>query len=238
MATDTTALDRRSLADRVAAELIAQIRRDRLMPGDELPSQAELAERFGVSRPILREAMKSLVGSGVIEVRNGRGARVAPISRDPLLGFFQRALQYERDAVAQLMEMRKGIEVHAAMLAAERRSETQLERMRAIVAEMHAHLHEPDRYNTLDLRLHLAIVEATHNRMLEHLMASVRETLHDSIQEGFRHRQSERLLERTQVLHEDILDALGAGDPERARRAMERHFDDAIQAILTEPAAT
>jgi GntR family transcriptional repressor for pyruvate dehydrogenase complex len=228
-------LDRRSLADQVAEQLLDLIRRDGLVPGDVLPSQATLSARFGVSRPILREAMRALVGSGVIVVRNGKGAAVAPISRDPLLHFFQRALQFERDAVVQLMEMRKGIEVQAAALAAQRRRPEEAARMRRIADEMREHLRDPDRYNALDLRLHLAIVEATHNRMLEHLMASVRETLHDSIQAGFRHRQGDGFLQRTQDLHEDVVAAIEAGERERARAAMERHFDDAIEAILTQP---
>jgi GntR family transcriptional regulator, transcriptional repressor for pyruvate dehydrogenase complex len=228
-------LTHRSLSGRVAERLVRLIQEDGLRPGDFLPSQAELSERFGVSRPILREAMQGLAGSGLIEVHNGRGAMVAPIKRDPLLAFFRRALQFERTAVVELMEVRKGIEVQAALLAAQRRTPEQLDAMRRIVDEMRLRLRDTAAFNALDLELHLAIVDAAANTMLLHLMASVRETLHDSITEGFRHRQTDELLARTQTIHEQLVDAIESGDPSRARHAMERHFDDAIAAILTQP---
>jgi GntR family transcriptional repressor for pyruvate dehydrogenase complex len=226
-----------SLTARVAKRLVLLIQEDDLQPGDFLPSQAALSERFGVSRPIMREAMQGLAGSGVIEVHNGRGAKVAPINRDPLLAFFQRAVQFERKAVVELMELRKGIEVQAALLAAERRTPDQLDAMRRIVDQMRVHLRDTVAYNALDLELHLTIVEAAGNTMLLHLVASLRETLHDSITEGFRHRQTDELLARTQTIHEELVDAIDSGDPSLARRAMERHFEDAIEAILTQPAA-
>jgi GntR family transcriptional regulator, transcriptional repressor for pyruvate dehydrogenase complex len=226
-----------SLTARVGERLVRLIEEDGLRPGDFLPSQAELSKRFGVSRPIMREAMQGLAGSGVIEVHNGRGAMVAPLTGDPLRAFFRRALQFERKAVVELMEVRKGIEVQAALLAAERRTPEQLEAMRRIVEEMRLRLRDPAAYNALDLELHLAIVEAAANAMLLHLMTSVRETLHDSITEGFRHRQTDELLQRTQTLHEQLVDAIHSGDPTQARQAMERHFDDAIEAILTQPPA-
>lgn len=228
-------VEHRSLTHQVGTRIVELIERSRLRPGDFLPSQAELCERFGVSRPIMREAMQSLVGSGVIEIHNGRGAMVAPINHDPLLAFFQRALQFERNAVIELMEMRKGIEVQSAVLAAERRTDEQIEEMRRIVGEMRTRLRDTDRYNALDLELHLAIVQATRNTMLYHLMASVRATLQDSIAQGFRHRQSDELLDRTQQLHEELVDAIASGDAGRSRQSMERHFDDAIEAIRTQP---
>jgi GntR family transcriptional repressor for pyruvate dehydrogenase complex len=229
-------LQRSSLADQVGARITDLIRKADLRPGEYLPSQGELCERFGVSRPILREAMKSLIGSGVIEVHNGRGAIVAPLNRDPLLGFFQRAVRYERNAVVELMEMRKGIEVQAAVLASERRSEEQVAGMQRILEQMGTCLHDPNRYNALDLELHLAIAEASANTMLLHLMASVRETLQNSIREGFRHRSSSPpRLSRTQSLHEELVTAIAEADPARTRTAMELHFDDAIEAIRTLP---
>jgi GntR family transcriptional regulator, transcriptional repressor for pyruvate dehydrogenase complex len=233
-APDSERLAHSSLTVRVAERLVRLIEEDGLRPGDFLPSQAELSQRFGVSRPIVREAMQGLAGSGVIEVHNGRGAMVAPITGDPLRAFFRRALQFERKAVVELMEVRKGIEVQAALLAAERRTPEQLDAMRRIVEAMRLRLRDTAAYNALDLELHLAIVEAAANTMLLHLMASVRETLHDSITEGFRHRQTDELLARTQILHEQLVDAIATGDPTQAQRAMERHFDDAIEAIRTQ----
>src|SRR5512135_1083989 len=110
-----------TLADQAADRLLEYIEAQHLKPGDLLPSETSLAGSFGVSRPVIREALKNLEGKGIIEIVNGKGALVKPIDSDPLRLFFQRAMHLEKDAIIDLMEVRKGIEVEAAVLAAGRR---------------------------------------------------------------------------------------------------------------------
>jgi GntR family transcriptional repressor for pyruvate dehydrogenase complex len=226
-------LDRRPLSEQVAARLVGVIQDGPLAPGQFLPSQRDLCRSFGVSRPVLREALTSLVARGFIEVQNGKGARIVSRAPDPLVAIFRGAGSVDRGAVVELMELRRGIESQAAALAAERRTDEQVARLRSLLAEMRPSLHEPDRYNELDLQLHLAIAAATQNSMISHLMASLQETLRDTIRAGFRHRQEGAYLRRTQQLHEDVVDAIAEHQAVRARRTMERHFDDVIRAIRT-----
>jgi DNA-binding FadR family transcriptional regulator len=230
-------LHRETLAERAATSLMEFVRAQDLKPGDVLPSASRLALEFGVSRPVIREALKSLQGQGVIEVINGRGAIVRSIDSSILLVFFARAMQVDRDSIIELMEVRKGIEVEGAILAAQRRTPEELARLAATVAQMHRCLHDPDAYIELDVALHLLIASASHNRMLYHLVESIREALKDSVREGLRRRRTGEQLERVQVLHEALLTELERGDPERAGRAMALHFDEAVMALIGDDAA-
>ena len=107
-----------------------------MRPGDLLPSETSLATSFNVSRPVICEALKNLEGRGVIEIVNGKGAIIRPIDSDALRLFFQRAMQMERGTILEMMEVRKGLEVQAAMLAAERRDERDLAAIRSTVRAM------------------------------------------------------------------------------------------------------
>src|SRR5512140_2333475 len=129
-------LSRGTLAEQVTDNLLSFIESQHLKPGDLLPSETSLAGSFGVSRPVIREALKNLEGKGVIEIINGKGALVRPIDSDPLRLFFQRAMQLERSSMLELMEIRKGMEVQAAALAAERRDAKDLQDIRQVVETM------------------------------------------------------------------------------------------------------
>jgi GntR family transcriptional repressor for pyruvate dehydrogenase complex len=222
---------RLTLTEQVMAGVVELIDTQRLKDGDLLPPEATLAAEFGVSRPIVREGLKALMGMGIIEVVNGRGTRVKPLTSEPLRVFFERALFHDEQAVIELMEIRRGIEVQAAGLAAERRTKGDLRDLNEIVKEMRAHLREFDTYNSLDLRFHLRIAQAAHNGLIYHLMESIRHVLHRSIEEGFRRRQRNDLREKGQATHEVLVKELELGDREGARRAMEIHFDEAVRGL-------
>src|SRR5438445_9582346 len=125
-AQQTAQLYRHTLADQVAQRLIEFIRVHDLKPGDTLASTATLAAQFGVSRPVIREAFTALEGQGVIEVINGKGAVIRPIDSGPLRVFFERAVQVDRHTIIELFEVRKGLEVECAILAAQRRTPEEL----------------------------------------------------------------------------------------------------------------
>ena len=226
-------LDRRTLSDQVSTQLMGLIQGGELSPGDFLASEHQLAREFGVSRPVLREALRLVAARGFIEILNGRGAIVRSLAPDPLLAVFQDAVTRQRGSLVELMELGSGIERTRPGSPPSAAPTTRPSGWCAIAADMAEHLDEFDRYNELDLQLHLTIAAASHNAMIGHLMASLHETLRTAISEGFRHRQSPSVLRRTQRLHTTIVDAIGDRDAARARRAMQRHFDDAISAIRT-----
>ena len=113
-------LSRSTLAEQATENLLVYIETQNLKPGDLLPSETRLATQFEVSRPVIREALKNLEGKGIIEIINGKGALVKPMDSDPLRLFFQRAVQIERNTILELMDVRRGLEVQAVMLAARR----------------------------------------------------------------------------------------------------------------------
>jgi len=224
-------LHRETLAELATAGLLEFIQKQNLQPGDTLPAESILAAEFGVSRQVIREALKSLQGQGIIEVLNGKGAIIKPIDGNALLVFFQRAAQLNHQTVVELIEIRKGIEIQSAMLAAERRTAEELAQMGAIVAKMELVPGQAEAYSELDLELHLAIASATHNAMLFHLSTSIRQVAKDTILEGLRHRQNAAQFERVQELHRLLLADLERGDAQAAGQTMALQFEEAIQAL-------
>lgn len=232
-----TKLHRTTLAEQAVQSLWEYIVTARLKPGDALPSEARLALDLGVSRQIIREAVKSLEGKGVLAMINGKGAIVKPIDAGPLQTFFQRAMQLDTSTILELMDVRRGIEIQSALLAARKRTPEDLAQLSEIVQRMSQSLHDLESYIELDATFHLNIAAAGHNTLLYHLVASLHSATRDSIQAGLEHRHTDQELQRVQQLHETLLQQIEIQDEQGAIQAMAQHFDEAITALVTpEPA--
>ena len=227
-----TTLTRETLSDQIAQHL-ADFILEELAPGSGLPSEANLAERFGVSRPVVREALRSLAAQGVVEIIGGKGTVVRPVDDRLLRLFFQRALQVGTDTSIELMEVRKPLEVQSATLAAERRTDEELAVIGSKVAAMRTKINHLEAYAQLDVEFHLLVALATHNTTMCHLIGSIRDSLRETIEAGLRRRNTRAQLERVQLLHEEIYNAIAAADPIAAASAMTRHFDEAVTALIT-----
>ena len=118
------------------------------------------------------------------------------------------------------------------MLAAQRRTPDELAELCDIVATMRRHLHVPDVYVDADVAFHRKIAAATHNTLIYHLVASIRETIKDTLHEKLLRPASGEQLERVQAGHEAILAALADGDAKGAQHAMAAHFDDAVMSLV------
>jgi DNA-binding FadR family transcriptional regulator len=226
-----TRLNRTTLVEQVAQNLIDFIEDNQLKPGDTLPASAELADNFGVSRPVVREALKFLEAKGLIEIANGKKPAIKPITMEPLQGFFDRVIKVEQEALKEFMEVRQGLEIQSAKLAAQRRTPEELVELKAVIAAMRQNLHNPDTFADLDVEFHLIIAKASHNTMMVRLIKSIRETLRVTVGEGLRHRLSEKQVEPVQRGHEAILKAIEQGNPKAASEAMRAHFEGAILSI-------
>ena len=224
-------INRGTLADKVTEQLLEYIDDQHLRPGDLLPSETSLSTSFGVSRPVVREALKHLEGKGVLDIINGKGALIRPIDSDPLRLFFQRAMQMERSTLLELMEVRKGLEVQAAMLAAQRREAKDIEDLRRVVQAMGDHIADPEAFTQLDVEYHLRIASASHNTMLVYLVESIRDVFLSTISTGLQSRGSNLRLDIIQNTHETLLQTIEEGDVEAAMKIMALHFDEAIAAI-------
>jgi DNA-binding FadR family transcriptional regulator len=221
-------LRRETLPEQLAEQLVNLIEQQRLIPGDFLPSAAAVAEQYGVSRPVVREALRTLEARGIVRIENGRGAIVQPFTNDQLSQFFQRAVNVRRESLVELLEVRKGLEVESASLAAIRATDDELRRIDQQVRKMGAAVGEGTTYAELDAQLHLQIASAAHNTMLLYLIESIREPLKVSIEEGLRSRAKAAHHSRVQELHEELACALGNRDAAGAAEIMSLHFDEAV----------
>lgn len=226
-------VSRQTYTDQITESLVEYIASAQVQPGDLLPSTADLATQFGVSRPVVREALKALEGQGLIQIVNGKGALVKPVSSETLQSFFGRAVHMNDDAIFELVEVRQPLEVQSAMLAAKRRSDAEVTDLSDLLAAMRDHLTEFEVYADLDVEFHLRVAAAARNQMLYFLIASIRETLHDAALAGLQRRQSSADLELVQELHEAILTAIAAGDAEASGEAMRGHFAESVAGLVS-----
>jgi GntR family transcriptional repressor for pyruvate dehydrogenase complex len=227
-----TKLSRETLAEQAARNLIAFIEAEDLKPGKLLPPENQLAADFGVSRPVIREALKSLEGKGIIEVVSGKGAVVRPLDGQPLRLFFRRALQIDHEAIIDLIELRRAIELQSVGLAAQRRTPEELSQLAVTVAEMRRNLHNADAYVDLDVAFHQQIATMTRNAMVYHLVVTMREAIKETLHESLLRPLTDEQLERVQVGHEAILSSLERGAPAEAERVMAAHFDEVVKSLL------
>lgn len=223
-------ISKRSAADEVRGQLLAMIESGLLQVNDRLPSEAELGQRFGVSRPVIREALRGLQVLGLIESRTGLGTFVA--SRTAKL-----TLSFGQYSAAELSEVRRCIEVPGASLAASRRTQADLDEMEPIL-RLAEQVTDSEQATRLDAQFHCAIARATGNKLFLRLIEDLREILQEqslavSALPG-RH-------EGAASEHRAVLEAIARGDAEGAAQAMARHLgavEIAVRQLTTESKAS
>lgn len=216
------------LSHSVVRQIEQLILRGILRAGERLPSERELAEKMGVSRPSLREALADLQNNGLLETRAGSGVYVADVLGSAFSPALTRLFAEHDEAVFDYVSFRRDMEGLAAERAARLGSDTDLQVIGAIFAKMEAAHSKRDASDEaqLDADFHLAIIEASHNVVMLHMLRSMYELLRGGVfynrQIMFKQRTSrEDLLEQ----HRAINAALQARDPQAARAAIEAHLD-------------
>ncbi len=210
------------------------IKQGELAPGDQLLPERELAERLGVSRTSVRQALATLEGRGIIEITPRDGAYVRKRSLEDVLTSLTEVLFQEWEQVAHLFEVRRIIETQAACLAAERRTEADVRHLRALNRQFESDLHRGDLAFEANTRFHIGIVETAKNPLLTEIMSTL---LTATIEVYAKARQQS--LSVTPNLsqfvdeHERIVDAIDRQDPELAANLMAKHIDDARKRIAT-----
>jgi GntR family transcriptional regulator, transcriptional repressor for pyruvate dehydrogenase complex len=217
-------LERRKVYEQIAEQLLGQIGSRALRPGDPLPPERELTETFGVGRSSIREALRMLESQGVIASANG-GTFVVADAASPLNSSLRLVFTLDEEAgMHHLFELRLILESAAAALAAERRAPEHLELMDTAMAEMEGALGaagDGDRFIDADLRFHLAVAEATGNRLVLHSMQAVRDVIRRALMTAARIPQSPQ---SAVVEHRAIRAAIAAGEADRARAEMRNHL--------------
>jgi len=220
------------LVDQVVQAIEAQILSGRLAVGARLPAEREFSERLGVSRPVVREAVRILKTRGLLDTRHGIGTTVRAVSRDEIvkpLTLFLRA-RGEEISIHHLHQVRSILEVENAGLAAEYGTAEDLEDLERICREMEAAATDPLEFSIKDSEFHRRLSETTHNPLLILLLASI----HDMMREVRSLVANQTgLYERVMPTHLRIVESLAARDSAGARAAMREHLEIAL-AIQTE----
>lgn len=219
-----------NLTDRITATLRQEIIGGRYAPGAQLPSGRELCEQFGVSITVIREALSRLKADGLVASRQGKGVFVPNNTK-------ARPFRLELAGstplpIASIFELRMGIEVQAASLAAERRTTQDLAKMARCLKKI-----EPARKPfaealEADLAFHRAIAEATRNPLIIEFMKFLQPHLNDAIALA---RTTSAKSTRTETEayreHLSIYEAIAAKDPRRARRAVRAVLNGSLQRL-------
>jgi len=223
------------ISDVIMAQLEEMIVEGSLKPGQKLPSERELAKQFDVSRPSLREAIQKLVAKGVIESQQGGGNYISEsLGRgfsDPLLDL----LANHPEAQYDLLEFRHALEGLCAYYAALRSTEVDRENIRDKHRQLQA-FHDKKEFSKeviADVEFHLAIAEAAHNMVLLHMMRALFNLLKEHIKENLNDIYPQKIL-RSNVhdQHTLLMEAIFAGDPEKAQAASHDHFAFVEEGLL------
>lgn len=224
----------RSIPEVVLEQIQKLLAEGKLRPGDHLPSEMELAERFGVGRSSIREAMRVLQLVGVVEVIQGKGTFVREPGILPLMIDWSRISQM--GIIAEVMEARQFIEVLLAQLAAERATDEDVEALRNALARSRDSLGNIDNSVEAGVNFHLALADATHNQVLALMYRTIRDLY---LETARRTRINPDVASDRFHDHERLLQAVIARDPEAAAQAMKEHLDKAYQILsASEPAKT
>jgi GntR family transcriptional regulator, transcriptional repressor for pyruvate dehydrogenase complex len=220
------------LGDIVVDRLTRAIVDGELKPGDALPSEGQIAARFGVSKPIAREALRDLAALGVVHVQQGKVSRVRGLDARPLKRFYGIAVGTDRQGLRDAVELRRLIEPPVARLAASRRSLDDLAEFDRVLARMEAALGDVPRWIEADLAFHRHVGAMSGNRLVRFQIEALEPVIRDMMGRfNARAARGPKDWRQTFARHERVADAIRAGDPDAADAAMRRHFEAADAAI-------
>ena len=220
-------IEAEKLSQSVVRQIEQLILRGILRPGERLPSERELSERLGVSRPSLREAVAELQERGLLATRASAGIYVADVLGSAFSPALIRLFATHDEAVFDYLAFRRDLEGLAAERAAVAATETDLKVIDTVFRKMEAahKKRNPADEAELDAQFHTAIIEASNNVVMLHMMRAMFDLLREGVfynrQALFRNRTTrDMLLDQ----HRAMNDALQARDPAAARRAVVAHL--------------
>jgi len=215
------------LYEQIVQQIEESVLNGTLKPGDQLPAERDLAQRLGVSRTAVREAVKALREKGLVEAYSGRGTFVTDGTSQAARQSFDLMIKIgQQEGSPHLAELRLLLEPGIAALAAQRIKDEDLATMREAVAVMDRSQKDPAAYIEADLDFHLALAEAAGNPLILSLIDSIVGLLREQRMKIF---NVEGGPQRGQVHHKNILQAMERRDPEMARSAMRVHLEQVRQ---------
>ena len=207
------------------AEQISKLVRDgNIKTGDKLPAERELAEKLGVSRPTIREAMIALELQGIVEIRTGSGIYI--LEQKPEL-----TLRDEGVGPFEILDTRYIIEAEACALAAARITDEQIQQLKLAVEDMQIEETRPNASEQADMKFHQIIAEACQNSAISAIVSWLWELRNQShLSQVFMAKVRKEGIHPSINEHLKIIEALEKRNPEKARNAMKQHIEKATEA--------
>lgn len=221
-----------SLVERVMAMVSDHIRDQGLAPGAVLPGEADFAARAGVSRAVAREGFRGLAALRLIDVGNGRRARVASIDESVVGTVIEHSVRTRQITVQQVLDGRRTIELRSVALAALRRTDVEAREIAAIAADMLRKVERPTEVMELDIAFHESIARASRNPLFVLLVGSFRVVTRETWPISWASRTTDAARIDSVDRHGAIATAIRARDVRAAERAMAEHFDLTVKALL------
>ncbi len=225
-------VERKRLPEVVASQIEEAIIDGTFGVGTQLPSEQQLAEEFGVSRNVVREAFKFLKERGLIEILNGSGAYICQPSSEATSNALGRYIRLigAHSAIDSLYEARRTLEGANAQLAAQRANPHDLDTLAHCLTRMKDHAGRIDRWSEADLDFHLGIAQATHNPLMGALLTPLVDQLRGVIAEGY---VVPGAVERGLEAHVKLYECIVNKDAEGAYAQMLNHLRDSEMRVLS-----
>ena len=210
-----------SLSSQIIADVRDALFAKKLKPGDVLGTENEFAARYGVSRIVARDALRTLEALGIAEIRMGKGGGARVARGNPRL--FAEALAVQLDltgvSAAEIMDAQRAIECLAAELAAENATDADIARLRALLVDAEANLNDAARTTELGAEFHLAVADASHNRVLVVQLISLQHVSWPRRNPTMNAKVARHILD----VHKELLALIEMRDAAGARKLMDDH---------------
>ncbi|HYI87164.1 MAG TPA: FCD domain-containing protein [Burkholderiales bacterium] len=210
-----------SLSSQIVSDVRDALFGKKLKPGDFLGTENDLASRYGVSRIVARDALRTLEALGIVEIKMGKGGG-ARIARGNAR-LFAEALAVQLDltgvSAAEIMDAQRAIECLAAELAAENATEADVARLKQLIDDADAAIDDPARFTQLGAEFHLAVAEASHNRVLVVQLISLQHVSWPRRNPTL----NAKVARRVNDVHRELLALIEIRDPTGARKLMDDH---------------
>jgi len=224
-------IKRNSASEVIVQKLIGLIKDSSIKPGEKIPPERELSEMLGVSRPSLREALKSMQMMNIIDIRHGAGTYVKRLEPESVVEHLNICLALDNTLYSEIYETRLVLECDSARMAASNITDDQLEEIENNIKRAEAEIKDPLSFLELDYELHRLISEASANRIMSVFIQSI-----NKMNLALRNRTNKDLHTRQKSLgdHLLILEALKERNPEKSAKAMGNHLYNVKEAYYSE----
>lgn len=220
-----------TLVETATAAVREYIRANGLKVGDTLPSEGRFAEQVGVSRPVMREAFHALAALRLIDVGNGRRARVGAIDGSVIGASLGHAVNTAQFSMLDVWDVRRTLELRTAELAATHRTEAQADAILAAARAL-SNSRDAEALARADTAFHQTIALASGNALFHQIVRSFEPLMQVAVPKAWEGRVTDEDRKETLELHREVAQAIADRDPDMARAAMDSHFTRTIDEMF------